>query len=457
MCLNQGSVPYVDLWTQITMSTNNKPSAGARTVPPIKIIKNKVVNNINTDNNSQSQSAANKRSLPSSPTTPTNTANSVATNATKKSRFFISPNRYSVLADNETYSTNSNDNNLVEIDTQSQGSVHSTTHTQKKLDLPPPIFVKGVKDFFELSKELAAITGPDSFSCKSTSSHLKLQLDTPDNYRKIIHFLKDNDAEYHTYQLKSDKAFRVVLRNLHPSTPVSEISAAIEEIGHSVRQVTNIIHHRTKIPLPLFFVDLEIDENNSDIFDVTSILYTKIKVEEPHKQRQIPQCLNCQSYGHTKSYCSYSPRCVKCGGNHLSTNCSKSRETPATCALCNDNHPANYKGCTVYKELQQRRRHPVSSNHARLQHPQQPQHPPVDQSNYQPANQETSHTTNKPSTRSYANVTGNGTTQNNTDNSSTNVDFMLTKFLDELKSIVNPLINLLTTVITKLIESKNDK
>jgi len=132
-----------------------------------------------------------------------------------------------------------------------------------------------------------------------------------------------------------------VLRNLHPSTPVSEISAAIEEIGHSVRQVTNIIHHQTKIPLPLFFVDLEIEENNSDIFDVTSILYTKIKVEEPHKQRQIPQCLNCQSYGHTKSYCSYTPRCVKCGKNHLSTNCSKSRETPATCALCNANHPAN--------------------------------------------------------------------------------------------------------------------
>ncbi|KAL4085079.1 hypothetical protein QTP88_027371 [Uroleucon formosanum] len=342
------------------MSTNNKPS-GVCTVPPIKIIKNKVVNNINTDNNSQSQSAANKRSLPSSPTTPTNTTNSAATNATKKSRFFVSPNRYSVLADNETYSTNSNDNNQVEVDTQSQGSVHSTTHTQKILDLPPPIFVKGVKNFFELSKELAAITGPDSFSCKSTSSHLKLQLDTPDNYRKIIHFLKDNNAEYHTYQLKSDKAFRVVLRNLHPSTPVSEISAAIEEIGHSVRQVTNIIHHQTKIPLPLFFVDLEIDENNSDIFDVTSILYTKIKVVEPHKQRQIPQCLNCQSYG-----------------------------------------------CTVYKELQQRRRHPVSSNHARLQHPQQPQHPPADQSNYQPANQETSHTTNKPSTRSYANVTVGG-------------------------------------------------
>lgn len=232
---------YVDLWTQITMSTN-KPST-TRTVPSIKIIKNKVVNNVNTDSKPQSQSETNKRSLPSSPTSPFSAANSSATTTIKKSRFFISPNRYSVLAEDGTNSNNSNDNNSDYDDTQSQGSVHSTTHAQKKIDLPPPIFVKGVKDFFELSKELAVITGPDSFSCKSTSSHLKIQLDTPDNYRKIIHFLKDNDAEYHTYQLKSDKAFRVVLRNLHPSTPVSEISAAIEEIGHSVRQVTNIIHH----------------------------------------------------------------------------------------------------------------------------------------------------------------------------------------------------------------------
>lgn len=76
-----------------------------------------------------------------------------------------------------------------------------------------------------------------------------------------------------------------MLRNLHPSTLVSEISAAIEEIGDSVRQVTNIIHHQTKIPLPLFFVDLKFDKNNSDIFHVTSIIYTKMKVEEPHKQR----------------------------------------------------------------------------------------------------------------------------------------------------------------------------
>ncbi|KAF0704581.1 Reverse transcriptase domain-containing protein, partial [Aphis craccivora] len=85
------------------------------------------------------------------------------------------------------------------------------------------------------------------------------------------------------------------------------------------------------------------------------------KVEEPHKRRDIPQCLNCQSYGHTRAYCSFPPRCVKCGEGHPTSVCEKTPDTPATCALCSGSHPANYKGCTVHKELQNRRRHPLTS------------------------------------------------------------------------------------------------
>jgi hypothetical protein len=45
------------------------------------------------------------------------------------------------------------------------------------------------------------------------------------------------------------------------------------------------MHYQTKNPLPMFFVDLEPDANNNDVFDITSIFHTKIKIEEPHKQR----------------------------------------------------------------------------------------------------------------------------------------------------------------------------
>lgn len=196
--------------------------------------------------------------------------------------------------------------------------------------MPPPIFIKGVKNFSALLSELTTLIGSNSFICKATSTHLKVQAAKPDDYRTIIHFLKNNDFSFHTYQLQSDKPYRVVIRNLHPTTSVSEISTAINEMGFSTRQVTNIKHHQTKNALPMFFVDLEPDTSNKDIFNIKSLLHTIIKVEEPHKRREIPQCLNCQSYGHTRTYCSYPPRCVKCGENHPTQTCKKNSDTPAT-------------------------------------------------------------------------------------------------------------------------------
>lgn len=119
----------------------------------------------------------------------------------------------------------------------------------------------------------------------------------------------------------------------------------------------NVVHHATKTPLNLFFVDLEPAKNNKDIFDLKYIHNMKIAVEPPRKSTNIVQCTRCQLYNHTKSYCTRPFSCVKCGRGHSSTSCTKSRDLPAKCALCEGPHPANYKGCTVYKELQKQPPH----------------------------------------------------------------------------------------------------
>jgi hypothetical protein len=43
--------------------------------------------------------------------------------------------------------------------------------------------------------------------------------------------------------------------------------------------------------------------------------------------------------------------CLKCGGKHNTTDCKKPMDAPATCALCNGPHTANYKGCEFYHHL----------------------------------------------------------------------------------------------------------
>lgn len=130
---------------------------------------------------------------------------------------------------------------------------------------------------------------------------------------------------------------------------------ALEEIGFSVRSVTNVLSKITKIKLPLFFIDLEPAKINNNIFERNYLLNTKIKIEEPYKQRTIVQCQNCQNYGHSKAYCSYPPRCVRCAVQHLTSTCTKLWDTPVKCVLCNGDHPANYRGCQIHKNQQKLR------------------------------------------------------------------------------------------------------
>ena len=250
---------------------------------------------------------------------------------------------------------------LTSPDHQNPAQTYTTNDTQKEI-LPPSIFVKGVIDFLQLRNSFIEEIGPTSFSYKSTSNYLKIQTNNPDNYRKLIHFLKGINAHFHTYQLQADKSFRIVIRNLHPSTTVNDIASAIEEIGHSVRNVINIKYAQTKIPLPMFFADLDPQGNDSDVFSIITLLHTKVKIEEPHKKHQIPQCQNCQSYGHTRTYCAHNPKCVKCGNDHPTSSCVKSPDLPVKCALCEGAHLANYRGCTIYKQLFQRRSNISSKN-----------------------------------------------------------------------------------------------
>ncbi|KAL4131789.1 hypothetical protein QTP88_009046 [Uroleucon formosanum] len=201
---------------------------------------------------------------------------------------------------------------------------------------PPPIFIRGVVDFPGVCTELIELIGVDNFICKSTVDHLKVQTSNPEAYRTLVHYLRNEKAEFHTFQLKEDKPMRIVIRNLHPSTSTEMIKNELEHRLYEVRQITQVIHRISKILLPLFFVDLEPTDHSKEIFKLESILHTKIKIEKPHKPKIISQCQNCQAYGHTKAYCGYSPRCVRCGDDHSSSVCPNSRQDPMRCALCTD-------------------------------------------------------------------------------------------------------------------------
>lgn len=64
-----------------------------------------------------------------------------------------------------------------------------------------------------------------------------------------------------------------------------------------------------------------------------------------YKNRLPRQCWNCQRWNHGSDSCRMDPVCLKCAGKHKMYNCTKRKDTPATCANCKGAHPANFSGC----------------------------------------------------------------------------------------------------------------
>ena len=188
-----------------------------------------------------------------------------------------------------------------------------------------------------------------------SNNEIKIQPHSSEKYLPIVEELKKKNTEFHTYQRKQEKGYKVVLRNMHSSVDINELKSEIENLGHKVMKIANIRQRITQKPLPLFFIELELNDNNKKIFEINKLLNLIISFEPPRKKRDIPQCMKCQEFGHTKNYCFKSPVCVKCANKHLTSDCPiKEKIQNVKCANCDGNHPASYKGCIVRKQLQQK-------------------------------------------------------------------------------------------------------
>ncbi|KAL4126891.1 hypothetical protein QTP88_011091 [Uroleucon formosanum] len=231
-----------------------------------------------------------------------------------------------------------------------------------KINLPPPIFIQAQLNFNTFCIKLKEITDSTSFTCKTTTKGVKLQTFSSDSYRSVIKFLKNENVSFHSYQSKESKPLRVVIRNLHPSTDKDYIIKELSELGFQVINITNVLQKSTKTTLPLFFINLVQSQSNQEIFKLNSLCYSKVKVEAPYTKKEIPQCQRCPSYGHTRGYCNHTPRFVRSGDTHDSSECQKSRTEPAKCALCGGSHPANYRGCQSHKDILKHRKLISNSN-----------------------------------------------------------------------------------------------
>jgi hypothetical protein len=338
----------------------------------------------------------------------------------------------------------------------------SAPQTDEKIEKPPPMIVEAVNSYSNLINMILMHVKKDNFTTKTINNKnksidVKIFLSEPEDYRKLNKVFKTQDVRYHTYQLKSEKAYRVVLRNLHPTTPTEIIKEDLEAKNFRVRNIVNALHPATKAPLPLFFVDLEPAQHNKEIFKVEVVAHTRIRVEEPRKRRDIVQCYRCQAFGHTRSYCNRAARCVKCGEPHLTETCNLKGEN-IKCVHCQGNHPASYRGCTVHRELEARigRKVNPQRSYSAATAPTQaalaqaaPQFNPRDFPSLQETTGQPQHATFEPTPTPRPRSVNMPTYI--PPPSSNDITSILTSFLSDFKAMITPLITTLTTVMTQLL------
>ena len=357
-------------------------------------------------------------------------------------------NRFEILSsssDDEEESENvtHSKNDKPDIQTRNDSNSNNSKNNNNTEPKPPPIYIQKVETIAPLKSELTKIA-QNMFEFKILNNgEVKVQLQNSAHYHETIKMLKSKNTEYYTYKPKSERGFKVILRNMHYSADLDEIKQELSLMNHKVMNIYNILQRGSKRPTSLFSIELETSPNNKEIYSVQFLSNCKISFEPPHHKRTIPQCSNCQKYGHTKNFCNLNAVCVKCAGKHKTIDCPKNNnENSPKCALCSGNHTANYKGCEIYKNLKIQRFSKVQNKKQNVENPNI-------QNVTKPIPIPSVQINSKEQTDSYASVAAK-TTNNNTHNIQNNDFSELKQMMKEMMSQISSMLNVILSLIQKL-------
>ena len=270
---------------------------------------------------------------------------------------FEQSNNESVLTDNEDPSNlNTNVNVLDDSSQNNDGNnrsnqAHLQQHSSQERKPPPIYLASKVKDYSTFAKKLKDSIG-NNFHLKYLGSQIKIQFNHTKDFMDFKNFAIAQHYKFHTYSLPEDKSITVVLKGL-PNLPSSEIQEELNSLGININYC-NLINVDTSNHA-IYKINLNAKFTLTHLKKINYLFHSRIYWDKFINNKIILQCYRCQAFGHTSSNCYKSPRCVKCASNHLTKDCTKMPELPATCCNCNGNHPASFSECPSYLKFLEKR------------------------------------------------------------------------------------------------------
>ena len=210
--------------------------------------------------------------------------------------------------------------------------------------------------------------------------HYKVQCNSVSSHKSLLAGLqlwkeskeKENiEINFFTHEFPHDKNKRIIAKGL-PLLEPNEIKMDLLE--KEIKCDSVIILAKKDLPRntkPVYLLTFDKSVNLKDVRALRYVYNVKVTWEKYKNRKGTTQCHRCQQFGHGSSKCFFSPRCLHCGENHLTGDCSKKDDQPF-CANCQKEHRANSKECETYTK----RVSFLSSQRYKSQPPKRPPAPP---------------------------------------------------------------------------------
>lgn len=226
-------------------------------------------------------------------------------------------------------------------------SASTNKQAPPKARRPAPIILDGKpKDSFKDLSNLLKEKCRGKFMIKFGPNTTAIHVETVADKTCVSEALSARKLPFWTYTNKEERSHAFVLHGLDCDIELSEIE---QDLKQQLPDMIKMYKMNTKFR-QLYLVITNNKIRLQDIQQkVSSICYCKVSWKRHVNKKELIQCHRCQKWGHATSNCNMPAKCLKCAQSHLTGECTKTRDTDATCANCDGKHPANSIECEVYQ------------------------------------------------------------------------------------------------------------